>query len=323
MPPASAALLADSPFPAARYRFEARVETSLYLPEYAGSALRGAFGHALRRIACLTREKNCKACPLYRSCPYPAIFEPPPPPEHPLQRFSEIPAPFVVEPPPWGERHYSPGASLVFHLVLMGRSLDQLPLIVFAWQRALERGVGRGDGIARLQQVWQETGPGEQALVFDAQAGQVMPHAATLPPLDDGLAQVRQLELHFTTPLRIQQEGRPLGPDSLNPRAFLMALVRRVALISEFHLGQPLALDFTQLAQQAAGVTARQDLAWRDWGRYSNRQRQEMKLGGCIGHWTLGNNLTPFLPFLHLGHWLHVGKNTSFGLGQYTIMGWE
>jgi hypothetical protein len=27
-------------------------ERAIHLPEYAGSALRGAFGHALRRIAC-------------------------------------------------------------------------------------------------------------------------------------------------------------------------------------------------------------------------------------------------------------------------------
>jgi hypothetical protein len=306
-----------TPFPLARYRFDCVVETPLHLPEYAGSTLRGAFGRALRRTACMTRQAECKPCPLYRSCPYPAIFSPPPPPEHPLQKFSETPVPFVVEPPDWGERDYAPGDTLQFHFVLCGRPLEHLPLVIHAWQRALAHGIGRGDGTARLARVCLLDGDGETS-VFDAAVGRLIPHHPVLPEAED-TPPGETLSLRILTPLRIQHEGRPLRPDALTPRAFLMALVRRVALISEFHMGRPLALDFHDLGQRAAGIRSEKALQWRDWTRYSSRQKQEMVLGGCIGTWTLHGDLAPFFPFLHAGRWLHAGKNASFGLGRYTL----
>lgn len=308
-----------TPFPVARYRFDCVAETPIHLPEYAGSTLRGAFGNALRRSACITRQKDCKPCPLYRTCPYPAIFQPPPPETHSLQKFSEIPAPFIVEPPDWGEHAYAPGDTWSFHFVLAGKALQHLPLVLHAWQRALSHGIGRCDGTARLSRVTLLDGAGE-ACVFDAADGLIAPHHPTLPPPAADLGDRNSLTLRFTTPLRIQHEGRPLRPDALTPRAFLMALVRRVALISEFHVGTPLDLDFHALATRAQDIGSRKALQWRDWTRYSNRQKQEMVLGGCIGEWTLQGQLAPFAPFLHAGRWLHAGKNASFGLGRYEIV---
>jgi len=44
-----------------------------------------------------------------------------------------------------------------------------------------------------------------------------------------------------------------------------------------------------------------------------------MALGDVVGEWSLCGELGPFLPFLHLGQWLHVGKNATFGLGRYAL----
>jgi len=44
-----------------------------------------------------------------------------------------------------------------------------------------------------------------------------------------------------------------------------------------------------------------------------------MELGGLIGEVGFEGNLTPFLPYLLLGDKIHAGKNTSFGLGKYSI----
>ncbi|MDV7399370.1 CRISPR system precrRNA processing endoribonuclease RAMP protein Cas6, partial [Arthrospira platensis SPKY1] len=57
-----------------------------------------------------------------------------------------------------------------------------------------------------------------------------------------------------------------------------------------------------------------------DWERYSSRQKQKMKLGGLVGRWQLLQVPAPLLPFVHLGQWLHVGKEGAFGLGKYQ---WE
>lgn len=301
-------------FPAARYRFDFRVDTPLRLPEYAGSALRGAFGHALKRTVCLTREKDCKACPLYRSCAYPAIFSPPPPESHAVQKFSDIPAPYVVEPPAWGEKTYAPGDTLSFHVVLIGGALGQLPIIMHAWQRALHHGVGPGEGTATLERVTHLAQQGE-TVILDGD-GALAPH-------DTGLAiepaGPRAVILAIDTPLRLQANGKPLGPHDIRPERLLVGLVKRTALISELHCGAPLALDFHALANQAMAIADEKRLIWRDWGRYSNRQQREMKLGGVVGEWRLEGELAPFWSFLYLGQWLHVGKNATFGLGHYQL----
>ncbi|MCA1926555.1 MAG: CRISPR system precrRNA processing endoribonuclease RAMP protein Cas6 [Thiobacillus sp.] len=308
-------ILLPTPFPAARYRFEFTVETPMRLPEYAGSALRGAFGHAFKRTVCVTREKDCKACPLYRGCAYPAVFAPPAPESHAVQKFSDIPAPYVIEPPSWGEKAYPPGEKLSFQLVLVGQALKHLPTIVHAWQRALQHGVGPGDGTATLDRVTHLAPQGEH-IVFDTASGVIEPHSTDLAI---EAAAPHAVSLGIVTPLRLQANGKPLGPNEIRADRLLVGLVKRTALISELHCGAPLALDFHALAKHATAVADEKRLAWRDWTRYSNRQKQEMKLGGVVGEWRLDGDLAPFWPFLFLGQWLHVGKNAAFGLGHYQL----
>lgn len=304
------------PLQVARYRLNCIAETTLRLPEYAGSALRGALGHALKRSVCVTRERDCKACALYRTCVYPAIFEPPPPEEHAIQRFSQIPAPYVVEPPEWGEKVYAKGQPFHFHMVLMGRALKHIPLIIHAWQRALALGVGTGDGRSNLLTV-DYCGDERASRIYDAQVGECLPHEIDSLHVPDAQSSV---ELEIQTPLRLQHEGRPLRPQEINAERLLISLIKRVSLVSEFHGSGPLSLDFSAIKVAARDLTSDQQLTWRDWGRYSSRQQQDMKLGGVVGRWKLAGDLRPFWPHVHAGQWLHVGKNASFGLGKYAIL---
>ena len=301
--------------PLARYRFHWRVSAPIHLPAYAGSMLRGAFGHALRRLACMTRQADCAACPLLHTCPYPGIFAPPPV-EHSLQRFSQMPAPYVIEPPAWGERTLEVGETLDFCVVLCGRGLRELPLVTLALRQALQAGVGPGDGRAELVAVCLETPEGEQ-LVHDPADGQFTAHSPVVPA--PGLAAAERVTLSFVTPLRLQENGRALPPERLTSRALLMAAVRRAALMAEVHGGCAPAWDFQQLGRLAMEVRDTRQLHWQDWTRRSARQKCTMTLGGVCGEWTLQGELGPFLPALHLGQWLHVGKETVFGMGQYRL----
>lgn len=318
--------------PIARYRFSARAIDGVQLPHYAGSLLRGQFGAALRHLACMTRQPTCTDCPLRSTCPYPCIFEAPAPAQHQVQRFSAIPNAYVVEPPAptpadkgvcAAERRLQAGQELRFHMVLIGSAIEQLPLIIVAWQRALARGLGKQRSRLVLELVEWQDADGQHHPVWSAHQPHIQPHAASLsvPPLAPDL---QTLHLHIHTPLRLQHQGHALPPDKLAPRTLISAVARRAALVLEFHARQ------THWGAQVPAVTAlaeqlqdHRQLHWFDWTRYSSRQRQEMALGGVLGQWHLHGHpdmMAQLWPWLWLGQWLHVGKNATMGLGGYRLM---
>ena len=305
--------------PIARIRLVAVAETPLLLPDYAGSTLRGAFGGALRRLACMTRQPECPGCPLRQTCPYAVIFETAPPPEGAtLQKFSEIPRPYVIEPPAWGSRRWEPGAPFHFHLVLIGRALQQLPLIMLAWQQALDRGIGAGRGRAALHQAIWESPEGEVP-VYDAASGrtEAIATSPTNPP-----PQPQGVMLNFHAPLRLQQNGRALGPDQVSARTLIAALCRRASLLETFHGSGDPGYDFPALLDAAESLCEHRQLQWRDWTRRSTRQQNTMQLGGLIGRWQLEGSTAAMAllhPFLHTGQYLHVGKEATFGMGGYRL----
>lgn len=315
----------NPPIPLARYRFTALLRAPLRLPDYAGSLLRGQFGAALRGVACMTRQPVCGGCPLRATCPYTRIFEAPPPPAHSLQKFSAIPNAYVIEPPPIGIQDLPAGEALVFHMVLAGDALEQLALVVFAWQRALAQGLTKSRSAAELFSVEWIDADGDAHPVWHRDAPVLVDHPAALR-LPAALADSPSaITLHIHTPLRLQQQGQPLRADQLTPRALLATVARRVALVMEFHAHQP---DWGQrvpeVVRLSESLSDDRDLRWHDWTRYSSRQQQEMTLGGVLGRWTLRGSpdtLAALWPWLWLGQWLHVGKNATMGMGGYTLEG--
>ncbi len=306
--------------PLARYRFHWTAITPVRFPDWAGSVLRGGFGHALRQLACMTRQTECKGCPLLLTCPYPAIFAPPRV-EHALQRFSQPPAPYLFEPAGWGDRCVRVGETWHFDMVLLGRALHELPLIRAAWQRAAERGLGPGGGQSEIAAIDYLAPDGTNQRILHGPREAIDEHTILAPAdvLPVGCEDPQAITLHFLTPLRLQDNGRVVPQGQLDAVRLLMSLVRRLSLLAEFHGSGAPGWDFTLLKQSAAKIDSQTELKWLDWTRYSSRQRQTMQLGGVTGRWTLQGDLAPFLPALHLGQWVHVGKETVFGLGRYTL----
>jgi hypothetical protein len=278
-----------------------------------------------------------------------------------LQNFSNIPNAYVVEPPlatpDLAPADLQPGDTLAFNMVLAGEAIAQLPLIVFAWQRALVHGLTRERAAADLRAVEWVDAQGVCHGIWHADAPVLRGHAATLsmppfpaarptspPPLNaaqvphapraaraqqamavppDPAIAAAGLALHIHTPLRLQHQGRPLRPSQLTPRALVAAVARRVALVMEFHAGQTQwGAQVPRLAHMAETLQDERDLHWHDWTRYSSRQQQEMTLGGVMGRWALRGSpetLAALWPWLWLGQWLHAGKNATMGLGGYTL----
>ncbi|MDK4681159.1 CRISPR system precrRNA processing endoribonuclease RAMP protein Cas6 [Kingella negevensis] len=297
--------------PIARYRFTFRIERELILPPYAGSTLRGVFGHALLAQICLCGQREQHE----PDCPYNAIFHAPHNANLDNSQQNTPPQPYIFEPPMDGKTIYSVGENYVFQLVLIGQVRLMLPLIVSALQTAFEQGVGAKKGRGTLQELavqvgddWQNILPNQHIITHENTI--MLPE--TFPP---------QLSAHFHTPLYLRQNGKVVRADHFQAALLLRQTMRRVSTLAKMYFPQPLNADYAALSELAAHIRSEHALEWYDWQRYSNRQKQAIPLGGLLGECTWYDLPMEFAAFLYMGQWLHTGKETVFGLGGYMLSG--
>ena len=302
----------------ARYRFSFTAEQSFRLPEFAGSAWRGAFGHALKRLVCVTREPLCAKCLLYRSCSYPYVFETPPDTSVGMMtKYTAAPHPYVLLPGP-RRGPVEAGGQVTLGLALFGHAIRQLPYIVHALTQAGVRGLTAARTPLTLQEVWQWDGADDWRLIY--RPGETL--RPLEPVLPDRPSCPEALTLKLGTPLRVKRGGHFVTPDTFDFAALFSGLLRRISMLMAFHGGTMLNADFAALSRQAKTVPLRRaELYWREYTRYSSRQQTSMQQGGVVGDIELdGSGLEPFWPYLWLGQWTHAGKGTSMGLGCYRII---
>jgi len=61
-------------------------------------------------------------------------------------------------------------------------------------------------------------------------------------------------------------------------------------------------------------------LHWKEWARWSARQKAEIIFGGLVGTVALDTcDLVPFWPLLRAGQLFHAANEVTFGLGRYRI----
>ena len=302
--------------PLARYRLTFRAVTALRLPAYTGSAWRGAFGHALKRLVCVTREPACPPCLLYHSCIYPYVFETPPDPGvGKLTQYPAVPHPFVLI-PDGHSGNVAVGEILTLDLHLFGHGNRHLPYIVHALNQAGQRGLSKDRGELTLERVAQTDGENWRPIYAPGESFTPLPAAATAtPPCPEGLA------LRFLTPLRLTSESRLVSQDRFQFHHLFSNLLRRISLLTAFHTDAPLEADFAGLTQSARVIEVdHARLRWHDWTRFSSRQDALIQMGGLVGEIELtGAGLEPFWPYLWLGQWTHAGKGAVMGLGRYQI----
>lgn len=299
--------------PLARYRFLFRNEAPLHLPEHSISIWRGSMGRALKQAICIVPRGRCDHCLLSSRCVYPHFFEQ----VAAHGAFAAPPRPFVLE-YPGATGALPPGSELCLQMVLFGDANAWLPYIVHALEQLGRNGLGRERARLALLAVEQQDEQDNSRWwsILDHDLRRLQPRPAQIPAVP---ALPPSMRVQLSTPLRIKQQGRYLHPAAFTSRLFLRALHRRWRLLIDFFAdgGSPPSLSNETLS----GIALMDyDLQWRDWTRWSARQRQEMQLGGLCGHFDLDLRPVPMLwPLLWWGQWAHVGNATSFGLGAYHI----
>ena len=229
-------------------------------------------------------------------------------------------------------RHLRPGDVLVFSLTLIGRATEYLPYVVYAVSEMARRGLGFDRARFELTEVAMiDEGRARRTIYSGATERISVPGSATKNLSDLVRTRLDQLatagdfredaiRLRFLTPTRIRVEGDlQVG---MSFELLVRNLLRRVSLLAAVHGHARLELDYRGLIALAGDVSmGKFGLRWHDWERYSNRQQTKMNLGGFIGEvGYLGESIKELLPLLAAGELLHVGSNTTFGLGRYEIL---
>lgn len=289
-------------------RINVKQHQDLQLPPYAGSMLRGAFGHALKHVTCTTKLPNCQQCPLAQLCVYTQVFEAAI--NLQSQAQPQFVNPYVIKAPCSNNPYIAANSMWYFDMVLVGKAIEQWPIVAFAWQKACQDGFGKGKSAAELISIYQN-----DHVLYQPQTPLNHYQLTAIKPLNNS----NQVTLNFVTPLRLQHQNHViLHSEQLSAPILLMGLAKRIQRLTELH-ATPVSLQMPTLLAAAQHITLQTQLKRDTLARYSNRQQRSMNLDGLIGSITLTGDLTLFALLLSLGELIHLGKNATMGMGQYLI----
>ncbi len=301
------------------YRFVLTPVDELELPAYAGSAFRGLFGHALRRVTCALRGERCPSCLVRGSCTYHRMFETAVDPEEgPKPGVNRAPHPYVLVPPLNGGRLYRPGDTMTCELLLMGPARGTLPYLAYTFQEMGRMGLTRARRRFELVRV-EALGSGGWQPVYVPEEATLRVAAVEAPPPLLWVDGTNRVALRLVTPLRIKSGGRLLREFSVT--AFLTALARRWMDLMRYYgegVDEELLHELLDLRGRVAVV--RSHVSWQDYTRYSNRQQTRMQLGGLTGGVVLEGAVDDLAWWLAWAERFHVGKATGFGFGKVAVL---
>jgi hypothetical protein len=242
---------------------------------------------------------HCKCQPV-ESCLYRRIFDPAKQKLILQDRLQDVAPPFVIEAHSLSTKVLA-GQEAYFYMTLVGNfAHNQQMMIQMAWQRALAVGIGS----------YHNTGQAQSQLVsFEL---------CDRPQLNWQTSE--NLRVQFLSHARIQHHGEIITVENFDPVILCRSVVRRYLTLTEAYSEQSLSKAFVKsLFDDVNHVQGEYRVDPIRWSRWSNRQKQKMQMDGLLGEVILHHVSNQLADILYLGQWLHVGKGSVFGLGQYVL----
>jgi len=316
----------------------------IILPEYKGSSFRGVLGWQLKKAICANKTvSECRDCILNSQCLYTYLFSSQLPQDAQILRnTSAIPSPIIIEPPLTKQQIFEAGETMEAGLILIGKGIEYLPYIIYVFSEIGRAGIGKGTdknakgGHFELTKVEDKIGGSK---IYNAKDTTLHNTYKTFN-WQNALKEARDyagdtLKIEFITPTRLKErKGTKNRLANLSSFGQLIShIFWRLLILSYFHCNPTNLGDerFTEL-QHEAGVmkkelaednkniaTLTNDTYWKEYNRWSNRQKTKMKMGGFMGTSTFSGGISPYLPLIYLGKHTHIGKQTMFGMGKYDI----
>lgn len=308
----------------AEFVFTLTAKYACELRAYKGSMLRGAFGMALRNTVCImSPQQACSDCMIRSQCANTRLFETIMQKEPPrfLKNMDMAPKPFVLYCDD-EQIAYEPGEPLTFSMKLIGSAIDFYPYVIHAVQRMAAFGFTRKKAAFDLVTVAMVQPDGQLLQIYDGAAQKLFTRIETrkVPELQNAPASsADSVLLEFVSPTRFKVNKRYSADFTFRQLVFVM-LRRHLELVHFYGNADDIDWEFHDLLVAADEIHMSEiKLNWLDHHRYSNRQRQDMMMGGVVGTIRLKGDLSIFYPLLQSAAVMHVGKGTTFGLGRIEI----
>ena len=309
------------------------------LPKQKVSAIRGGIGEMLLRANCV-RRRECEGCDFADECIVQRIM---------YSKYEKKPSfvttgesvGYVLECDNYKEEFYQ-GDQLNFQLILFGKNIVYFNQYLQAINMLGVSGLGKHQAhfiiVAVKNQYWQDilvnnsinmenyqiSTVGEY---IDYRMRQLQKARLQEPQFQEQLQKESQGKLShagdgsysgmltFHTPFTVKYQGEFIRDLQMEP---IIASIRRRLYMLDCFEGIEAEIFWDETPEVA--ITTHQQSRLEGVNRYSNRRDSAMTLRGIRGKvWFEGADLDT-MKLLFVGELLHIGKNSSFGFGEYQVM---
>ena len=296
-----------------KLHFTLRFPQDSILPKNKASALRGGMGEMLLRANCVS-DRNCEKCDFYKECIVQRTM---------YSQFEKKPdfvttgdsVGYVVECENF-EEEFPSGSILTFNLILFGKTIVYFNQYLQALFALGQNGLGKDHALFFIEQVTNTRG---QAILDGNNVYmkyyQVERLGNYVNYRMEQIAKSKEPQtMIFHTPLTQKFGGEFL--QEFDMQAITKSIQRRLYMLGAFE-----EIDAEELYQTEvdAPQIIRQEVRPVQVQRYSSRQDSRMYLKGIRGIIQLEGLKEELLPLYLAGELIHIGKNTSFGFGRYTL----
>lgn len=305
-----------------KLHFTLQILADGYLPSNKASALRGGMGRALMLTNCIGDE-NCADCGFREDCLVRRMMYPEMKIRPDFMKTQDSEG-FIVE----CENHdewFRQGDELSFNLLLFGRCIVYFTQYLQAFYNLGGMGLGKehipfhivsvtnttGDPLVRGMNVYKE-----QFKV--ATVEEYVRYRLTSSELHHIAEEPAVFRLLFHTPLSMKHGGQM--QKVFSPEAVLTAVERRLFILNCFE-GRKENEDYVRIPLSDHFPSLLDQYVFNEKvKRYSGTQHSHMYFSGIRGWCDLAGTDATALILLLAGELIHIGKNTSFGFGRYTLI---
>lgn len=277
------------------------------------SALRGGIGTMLLNANCIS-DRQCEKCSFREECLVQRMM---------YSRF-DIKPDYITTGESVGyvyecenhKREFKKGDTLEFNLILFGKSIVHFSQYIQSVFALGQCGLGTNNSHFIISGIKNEDG--EDIL----QNNNILMSNYKLSTLNEYVGKrlqcydekdISNLKITFHSPVTIKYRGEFIRQFDID--AIISSLVRRIEMLN-YYEGKPLV--GSHLIDNIPEIQ-KQHSYHENVNRYSSRHKENIKLHGLLGSLILNNVDNETLKLLLAGELLHIGKNTSFGFGRYTV----